>query len=271
MRAVCVAVAAVSLTTPLAAANDIVPAGTLRVAFTSTNPVQAVVDAKTGEIRGPSAELARELAKRLGVRVEIRPLADVPDVIDSVRNDQADIGFVAYDPVRALQVDFSQGYTLAHNTFVVTTNSPIRSFAEIDQPGTRIGVSASDAGALHLSRRLKYAEIRPNPGGDIAAGLKWLAQGDIVAYAANRQRLTQIASRTIGLRLLSDNFYAAEQAIAVKKGNVKLLEAVDKCIDEARDSGLIAATIARAGLVGVDVAPKTARTTPTPGIPPPPG
>jgi polar amino acid transport system substrate-binding protein len=242
-----------------ASANDLVPTGTLRAVYISSNPVQAFVDAKTGEIRGPGAELARELAKRLGVQVTIKGAQGVAGVIATVKNGEADIGFLAYDPVRAAEVGFSQNYSLAQNTYVVPQNSPIRSVADIDRPGMRIGVAERDAGDLFLTRTLKHAEIRRNPGGAIEVGLKWMADGEITAYAANRQRLSEIVARTPGLRLLPDNFYGVEQAVVVRKGNTALLDAVDKFLDDARASGLVASAIERAGLVGVDVAPKTAR------------
>jgi polar amino acid transport system substrate-binding protein len=242
-----------------AAGGDLLPTGTLRATYIAANPVQAFVDAKTGEVRGPGAELARELGKRLGVPVTIKGVPGVAGVIDSVKDGAADIGFVAYDPIRAAQVDFSQNYALAQNSYIVPESSPITSVADIDRPGIRVGVAERDAGDYFLTRNLKNAEIRRNPGGDIAVGLKWLADGEIAAYAANRQRLSETVAHTAGIRLLPDNFYGVEQAVSVRKGNTALLEVVDKLLDEARASGLIAGAIARSELVGVDVAPKTAR------------
>lgn len=259
MRLVLFAAVTAALACTSAFANDLAPTGTLRATYISSNPVQAFVDAKTGEVRGPGAELARELAKRLGVPVTIKGAQGVPGVINSVKTGEADIGFVAYDPVRAVDVDFSQNYSLAQNSYIVPAGSPIRSVADIDKPGTRIGVAERDAGDLFLTRNLKNAEIRRNPGGAIDVGLKWMADGEIAAYAANRQRLSEVVARTPGIRLLPDNFYGVEQAVIVRKGNTALLAVVDTFLDEARASGLIAAAIARSGLAGVDVAPKTTR------------
>jgi ABC-type amino acid transport substrate-binding protein len=45
---------------------DIAPTGTLRAAYLATNPAQAIRDAHTGEVRGVSFDLARELAKQIG-------------------------------------------------------------------------------------------------------------------------------------------------------------------------------------------------------------
>jgi polar amino acid transport system substrate-binding protein len=75
------------------------------------------------------------------------------------------------------------------------------------------------------------------------------------AYGTSRQRLTELAERNPGYRLLPDNFYGVEQSVIVPKGNKALLDAVNTVLDEARRSGLIAQAIARSGLIGLDVAP----------------
>ena len=110
--------------------RELAPTGTLRATYIVTNPVQASVDPATKEVRGPAAELARELAKRAGVPLTIAGANGVQGVIDSVKDGLADIGFVAFDPVRAAQVDFSQNYALAQNSYIVVENSPIRSVAD---------------------------------------------------------------------------------------------------------------------------------------------
>lgn len=243
-----------------ALASDLAPTGTLRATYIATNPVQAFVDPATKEVRGPAAELTRELAKHAGVPFTVKGANGVQGVIDSVKNGEADIGFVAFDLTRATQVDFSQAYSLAQNTYLVAESSPIRSIADADKAGVRIGVGARDAGDHFLTRTLKQAELKRNEGGNIEVALKQLAAGEIDAYAGNRMRLHGVAQRTPGLRLVPDNFYGVEQSVIVPKGNAARLAIVEKFLEEARASGLIAESIARAGLVGVDVAPAKPRT-----------
>jgi len=238
---------------------ELAPTGTLRATFIATNPVQAKADPKTGEVTGPAADLARELGKRLGVPVKIAPANGVGGVLESVKKGEADIGFLAYDPVRAKEVDYSQTYALAQNTYLVLENSPLRSVNEIDRKGTRIGVTEGDTADLVLTRTLKSAEIKRNKGGDMNVALKMLTSRDVEAYGTNRQRLYELASRNQGLRMLPDNFYGVEQSIIVQKGNATLLAAVQTFLDEARTSGLIAGAITRSGIVGLDVAPPRAQ------------
>ena len=90
--------------------------------------------------------------------------------------------------------------------------------------------------------------------------VKALLAGELDAYAGNRMRLHEAAKKTPGLRLVPDNFYGVEQAVIVPKGETARLAIINRFIDEARASGFIADSIARAGLVGVDVAPPGSRT-----------
>lgn len=240
-------------------AKELAPTGTLRAVYIATNPVQAFVDPASKEVRGPAADIARELGRRAGVPITVTGARGVEGVIDAVKSGAADIGFVAFDPVRAEQVDFSQNYALAQNTYLVAEDAPIKSVADVDRPGVRIGVGARDAGDYFLTRTLKVATLVRNDGGVGDAVVKALLAGELDAYAGNRMRLHEAAKKTPGLRLVPDNFYGVEQSVIVPKGETARLAIINGFIDEARGSGFIADSISRAGLVGVDVAPPGSR------------
>src|SRR5262245_66461540 len=87
-------------------ATALAPTGTLRAVFLGGNPVQGRVDAKTGESIGTVPDLARELARRLAVPVAIASEPNAAGVIAALSNGTADIGFLAYDEMRAAEVDF---------------------------------------------------------------------------------------------------------------------------------------------------------------------
>jgi polar amino acid transport system substrate-binding protein len=158
-----VAVAALCLCS-IAQADDRVPTGTLRVTYIATNPVQASVDPKSGEVRGPGAEVARAIANHLGVPVKITGVAGPAGVLDSLKKGEADLGLLAFDPARAREVDFSAPYSLAQNTYLVPVDSPITSVTDIDKPGIRVGVTERDAGELYLSRSRPPRSSATTPG-----------------------------------------------------------------------------------------------------------
>src|SRR5262245_63776469 len=100
-------------------AHELAPTGTLRAVYLANNPAQAARDPATGEIRGASADLARELGRRTGLLVTLIPSTSPQSVIDAVSKGDADIGFVAYAPSRTGTVAFSQTYMLVRQSFLV--------------------------------------------------------------------------------------------------------------------------------------------------------
>lgn len=239
-----------------AAAQDLAPTGTLRATFIAANPVQASTDPKTGAVTGPAAEITRELAKKHNLPFTIRGAEGVRGVIDSVKSGAADIGFVAFEPSRAGEVDFAQAYLLAHNTYVVRAESTIRAVIDVDRPGIRVGAGEIDVAGVYLKRNLKQAALVPNPSSGMPEALQLLLDGKVEAYAANKERLIATFGEDQRFRILPDNFLSVRQAVAVPKGNTARLAAVNAFLDEARAAGLIQGAIERARLRGVDVAPK---------------
>jgi polar amino acid transport system substrate-binding protein len=240
-----------------AQAQVLAPTGTLRAVFLQTNPVQGRVDAKTGAVNGPAVDLTRELGRQLGVPVSVVGVPGARELIDSVKNHTADIGFLAFDPTRATDVDFSQVYTLSWSSYIVPVNSPLHAVAEADRKGVRIGATTGDSPELYLSRNLKNAELKLYGSVLSDEVLRMLAAGEFDAWAANRQRLIEMAATAPSVRVLPDNYFAVKQAIVVPKNDRAALDVVNRFLNEARTSGLIKQAIDRAGLTGsVDVAPQ---------------
>jgi polar amino acid transport system substrate-binding protein len=235
-------------------ANDLAPTGALRAVYLASNPAQAVRDPSNGEIRGASVDLARELGHRIGVPVAMIASASPLTVIEAVSKGDADIGFVAYAPSRTGTVGFSQTYMLVRQSFLVPENSPIRSVSEIDQPGRRIGGGKGDSITLFLARTLKNATLVETDNTPIDAKRKF-ANGEIDAFGANRQRLTNLAADMPGYRLLPDNIFDVPQTIIVPRDKPDALAQINRFIDEVRASGFLAAAIEKSRIPGLEVAP----------------
>ena len=244
----------ITSTMPASASDTLAPTGTLRAVYLASNPAQAVRDPKTGEPRGASIDLTRELGRRLGVPVTLAPSPTPLTVIEAVAKGEADIGYVAYDPSRAGTVEFSQTYMLVGQTFIVPENSRIRAIADIDQSGLRIGAGKGDSIALRLGRTLKQSTLVETDNSP-AQAKEWLTAGKIDAFGANRQRLTTFLAEMPGYRLLPDNLFGVTQTIAIPKGKPEALATLNRFIDDVRASGFLQDAITRSGVIGVDVAP----------------
>ena len=236
------------------ASDTLAPTGTLRAVYLATNPAQAVRDPKTGEPRGASIDITRELGRRLGAPVTLAPSPTPATVIEAVAKGEADIGYVAYDPSRAGTVEFSQTYMLVGQTFIVPENSRIRAIADIDQAGLRIGAGKGDSIALRLGRTLKQATLIETDNSP-AQAKEWLMAGKVDAVGANRQRLTTLLAEMPGHRLLPDNLFGVTQTIAIPMGKPEALATLNRFIDDVRASGFLQDAITRSGAIGVDVAP----------------
>jgi polar amino acid transport system substrate-binding protein len=232
------------------------PGGTLRAVYLGSNPAQAVRDSATGEIRGASADLAREFARRSNKSLDLKPAANPPAVIEAVKSGQADIGFVAYEATRVGTVEFSQTYMLVQQSFLVPGDSPIRAVADVDKSGQKIAGTRNDSMALCLKRVLKQATLVELENNSEVL-IKALSSREIDALGANRQRLTTLMKSVSESRLLPDNLFNVPQNIVVPMGKPEVLAAVDAFLDDVRASGLLRDAVVKGGAVGVEPAPKS--------------
>ncbi len=138
---------------------QLAPTGTLRAAINFGNPVLATKDPATGDPRGVSVDLARELAKRLGVPLALVTYTAAGKVVADARANVWDIAFVAIDPARAVDMDYSAPYVLIEGAYAVPRGSPIQGNADVDRAGNRVVVATGSAYDLYLSRELKQAQI----------------------------------------------------------------------------------------------------------------
>src|SRR5262245_25545772 len=146
----CVAMAP---TVPRNVVTELAPTGKLRTAINFGNIVLAQKDPVSGEPRGVSAELAREVAKRLGVPIEFITFDAAGKVFDALG--RWDIAFLAIDPVRAAGIDFTAPYVIIEGAYVVPADSPLKTVEDVDREGVRVAVARASAYDLYLTRALK--------------------------------------------------------------------------------------------------------------------
>src|SRR5690625_1174989 len=96
--------------------NDLAPTGTLRVAINYGNPVLAQRHPHKVEPQGVSADLARELAKRLGLETRFISFDAAGKVFEAVGDGIWDLAFMAIDPRRAEEVDFTAPRSEEHTS-----------------------------------------------------------------------------------------------------------------------------------------------------------
>jgi polar amino acid transport system substrate-binding protein len=230
------------------------PTGRLRASINLGNPILANRDPLTGEAVGVSVDLARTFAERLGLPLELVVLETAGKSVDAVRQEQADIGFFAIDPLRGQEIAFTGPYVLIEGCYLVRADSLLQRNEEVDRPGLRVTVGVGSAYDLYLSREIKQAQLVRAPSSP-AVVETFLAQGHDVA-AGVRQQLEADARRFPGLRLLPDRFMVIRQAMGCPKSRGPAAsEHLGAFVEEMKASGFVADALQRHAIQGATVAP----------------
>ena len=244
-------------TVPAEIVKDIAPAGKLRAAINFGNMVLAQKDPATGEPRGVSADLARELGRRLGVPVELVPFDAAGKVFEALKTGAWDIAFLAIEPVRAAKIAFTAPYVLIEGVYLVPIDSPLRAVADVDREGVRIGVNKGSAYDLFLTRTIKQAKLVRGE-----SGLDLFMREKLEAAAGVKQPLVAFAKTNPSVRLIDGRFMEIRQAMGTPKLRYGDREAAPRYlnafVEEMKASGFVAEALARSNQPDAAVAPPAA-------------
>ena len=174
-------------------------------------------------------------------------------MVEAVKVRQVDLAFVAIDPVRAADTEYTAAYVVIEGAYLVRNDSLLHRNEEVDRPGTRVAVGRGSAYDLYLTRVLKSAVLVRAPTSPTVTDM-FLAQNLDVA-AGVKQQLEADARRVGGVRLLPGRFMVIEQAMGVPKGRTAAQAWLSRFIEEMKASGFVAAALKRHGIEGAQVSP----------------
>jgi polar amino acid transport system substrate-binding protein len=238
---------------PQAAISELAPAGKLRAVINYGNPVLARKDAATGEPAGVSVDLARELARRLGVEVELVTVTSAGQSVETLANGRVDVGFFAIDPLRAATTAYTGPYVQIEGAYLVPNESPIRANEEVDREGIRVAVGSGSAYDLYLTRELKKAKIeRATTSGAV---VDYFLANRLEVAAGVKQQLEADLARIPGLRLLPGRFMVINQAMGMARGKEAGARYLTAFVEEMKASGFVRDALKRHGVEGAMVAP----------------
>jgi polar amino acid transport system substrate-binding protein len=238
-----------SLTAGAAVTNEIrsqlAPTGTLRAAINYNNPLLARRDSTTGELSGLAVDLSRELAQRLGVPLQIIPCESAGRITDSAKSNSWDIGYLAVDPRRADEIDFTAAHVELEGTYLVPAASALRTVEDVDRDGIRIAVTSQSAYDLFLTRNLKHAQlIRAD---NTPQSIVLMRDQKLDAVAAVKTALVAAAKEMPGSRVLPGHFMTIPQAAGVPKGRPAAARYVSGFIEDMKASGFVGRELGKYG------------------------
>jgi polar amino acid transport system substrate-binding protein len=230
------------------------PTGKLRASINLGNPILANKDPATGQLFGVSIDLARGFAKLLGVDIELVVFDAAGKSVDAVRDEQADIGFFAIDPLRGEGISFTAPYVLIEGSYLVSESSPLQSNDEVDRLGNRVAVGKGSAYDLFLTREFKRAEIVRAPTSPTVVDV--FVEQKLEVAAGVKQQLEGDLKRFPGHRLLPGRFMIIQQAMGTPKSRGdEAAKFLAQYVEEMKASGFVGDALNRHGIKGASVAP----------------
>lgn len=194
-----------------------------------------------GEFDGIDVAIAKNIADSMDKTLEVADM-DFDGLIAAVSTGKVDMvaaGMTATDE-RRQSVDFSDTYFVASQVMVVAADNADITKADDLKNGKKVGVVLGYTGDGIVTDDLQIAEeniTRANRGIDIVQDVK---NGKLDAVVIDSATGKALAEKN-GLKVVEDAeaFESEEYAIAVKKGNTKLLEKINATLAEMKASGAI--------------------------------
>lgn len=185
------------------------------------------------EIVGIDADIAKAIAEKLGMELEIQDMA-FDSLIPAVQSGKADFtaAGMTVNEDRKKNVDFTDTYAEAAQVIIVKEGSEIAT--PDDLTGKKIGVQTGTTGDIY-AEDIEGGDIqRFNKGMEAVMALN---QGKVDAVIIDREPAKVFVKENAGLKILDEAFTEEEYAIAVKKGNTELQEKMNGAIKELKESG----------------------------------
>jgi polar amino acid transport system substrate-binding protein len=229
-------------------AKALAPTGKLRMGVYPGSPFSLTRDPATGEKIGVAVEVGRELAKRLGVPLELLEHKRIAEVLAAIKAGKADATIANASPGRLNDYDWTPPVLLIELGYLVMPGSPITAIDDVDRPGIRIGVTGGGTTNGVLARQFKHAVVVPAE--TLKAAIEMLSERRIDAYTTNKANLYAMSDQLPGSRVLDGRWGVEHLSLAMPKGRGAGLEYAKAFVAEVKASGVVKRASQRAGLRG---------------------
>ena len=196
-----------------------------------------------GEIVGIDVEIAKAIADKMGMELEIEDVA-FDSVIPEITSGKADMGLAGMTVTedRKVSVDFSDTYAKASQMIIVKEDSAIA--GPDDLKGVVVGVQLGTTCDIYVSDLEAEGTTveRYNKGFE---AVQALSQGKIDAVVIDGEPAKTFVAETEGIKMLDEAFTEEEYAIAVKKGNTELLDKINGALSELESEGTLDEIVAK--------------------------
>lgn len=228
---------------------DITKSGRLRVCVWPLYFSIAMRDPKTGELVGIDADLSKELAKDMGVKLEYVETSFGTFIADLQAN-KCEIGMfgVGATMKRAQAAEFSRPYLVTNVYAVLREAGPVKEWADIDKKGINVVTTLGSYIEPFMRGYLKNATLTAvAPPATTPAELMARRADVIMTDFPSALRMTKEFEGTKFL-LPPEKLAVTPYAYVVPQGDQIWLNYVNLFVDTIKIDGRLAAAAARHGL-----------------------
>lgn len=194
------------------------------------------------DIVGIDVEIAKAICEDMGATLSITDIA-FDSIIPEVQSGKADFAAAGMTVTedRKTQVDFSDSYATGVQSVIVPEDSEIASLDDLN--GKQIGVQQGTTGDLYSTDDFDEDSIQRFSKG--ADAVQALSTGKIDAVIIDNKPAQVFVSENEGLKILETPYAEEHYAIAVKKDNTELLDAINASIASLKESGKLDEIVAK--------------------------
>lgn len=192
------------------------------------------------KIVGFDIDIAEEIAKELGVELEIKDMK-FDSLLSALSNDKIDLIISGMTPTeeRKKSVDFSDIYYVAGQAMLVRAEDAEKYNSFEALKGKKVGAQLGSIQADLVEENIEDADIQLlNDVNDLILGLK---SNKIEALVVEEVVADMVIENNPELTISEEKieYFDEGVAIAVKKGSPKLLESVNKTLDKLEEEELL--------------------------------
>ena len=196
-----------------------------------------------GEIVGFDIDLARAVAKKIGSEVEFKPINWDSKILDlNAGNIDLIWNGLTITDERKKETEMSNPYLTVHQLIVARAGEKIEN--KNDLIGKNVGSQTQSSGEEAVKKSgfdKKFKEFKTYAQYDQAfmdldaRRVDAIVADEVLAKYTKKVKETQAKKELY--KILKEDFGQEEYAVAAKKGNAKLIDAINKAIEELKKDG----------------------------------
>ncbi|WP_053956086.1 amino acid ABC transporter substrate-binding protein [Inediibacterium massiliense] len=192
-----------------------------------------------GEIVGFDIDLAKEVAKRMGVELEVKPI-DWDGKVLSLNNQDIDVIWngLTVTPERKEQILFSKDYLKNRQIVIVNKDSNIENKKDLTNKVVAVQLGSSGEDALNADEKTSKAIKEIRKFSNYTEALLDLKAGRVDAVVIDEVVGRYYMGKREGeYKIAKEDFGEEGYAIGFRKNDISFQQEVDKILDEMKKDG----------------------------------